>query len=249
MTAKPYEIAVCAMFRDAIQYQGKPNGTIPRFFQLAANQTLPVASTYYCFLEGDSVDGTWDALQKWTNGHANCHLIQRHTGENEEGSRRGLARFRRLARLGNELLEHACQQAKYVCWVEPDLLLSSNTFERLRNGLEEHPDWGAVAPFCRFGDQNYHYDAWAFREPDGTEWRGRPPHSPRYKPDAMLEMYSVGSCVMMRSEVLEQGALMGDEALVTLCCEIRARGYKVIADCRAEIRHPDTRKVGHKWMV
>lgn len=250
MSEKPYEIAVCSLFRDAITFKGQPNGTIPRIFRQLAAQSIPVARTYYCFLEGDSRDGTYQALQDWVRGHDNTCLLQRHTGvADEEGDRHRPSRFARLAGLGNQLLAVARSQARYVCWLEPDLVFGPDLFARLRDTLDSHPEYGAVAPFVRFGSGDLFYDTWGFRDPDGRRWSNRPPYSPRYREGAVLKMQSVGSCVMVRSSALDRGARMGDEALVSLCQQIRGLGAAVVADCRVEVQHPRNRKVGWKWML
>ena len=143
------------------------------------------------------------------------------------------------ARTGNLALEKSLQTpSDFTLWVESDLTFPCDLVELLME-----PKQGVVAPVVMLGE-NF-YDSWGFRDLSGrriatlSELQALPRN-----PEQLIELSTVGSCLLFRSSLLVAGIRMppGYEngLLVGFCLAARAIGAQVFCRPDVVIVHPTT---------
>lgn len=221
------EVAICSLVRDGMAY-------LPAYRSQLENLRLEEGDTWHLYiLEGDSRDGSQTFLQAWAAEDPRITIGQEHVGDaSEKEDRAG-----RWARVGNacfDLVPPTALHTHYL-WLEADLCFPTELLARL---LDRHVD--IVAPMIFLGGS--FYDTWGFRDASGRKWKNKAPYHPQYRPHALLEMGSVGSCVLFRRAVLEAGirfkGTYENGLLVGMCQDARAKGFKVWADTATAILHP-----------
>jgi hypothetical protein len=119
----PGEILILTPIKDARRH-------LPRYFELAKRLETGGAPLSIALLEGDSVDGTYEALQQQLpacrDRFARVLLLQRHDGFEIRGPRwtPGIQRARRatIARARNRLLAEALGEAEWALWLDADVV-------------------------------------------------------------------------------------------------------------------------------
>lgn len=220
-----YRIAVCALFRNSVAY-------VDYFRATMSAQARHDIALSFAFVEGDSTDETYERLQAWARDDERVHLskvdVEPVTDFDD--------RVTKWAALGNVAVEQALQtDCTHVLWCESDLVLPNDVLEQL---LLEPQD--IVAPVIFLGSM--FYDTWGFRGLDGTRFTNVAPFHPEFQHHALVPLSSVGSCVLFRREIFDQGVRFrgsyDDGLLVGVCRDAAARGFRTFMDSRVAILHP-----------
>ena len=193
-------------------------------------------------LEGDSRDDSHGFLKRWANDDPRVHIGQEHVGVSIDIEDRAAC----WARAGNACFDLTPTEGNHThfLWLEADLCFPAELLTR----LVAH-DVDVVAPIVWLG--GLFYDTWGFRGTDGVKWTNGAPYHSDYRPWTLLEMNSVGSCVLFKREVLDAGIRFRptyeDGLLVGMCNNARDRGFKVWADPSTAILHPVTEWEAQMW--
>ena len=146
--------------------------------------------------------------------------------------------MRRLSLTANAGLEAVKPEDDYILIHESDLLSPVDLVERfLESGKSPIAGWPVL------GEANVFYDIWAFRGKDGAKFTGLPPYHESYKPDALFEVASVGSCWMFRAEDALPSAGSGGVrcekwGAVELCQKLKLLGRRSWGDPTIRIEQP-----------
>jgi len=234
-------VVICSLVKNGMKY-------LPAYRKQLEAIALPEQLSWsLCILEGDSDDGTWDYLVRWASECDWIVIGQEDVGEPIEGE--GIdGRAERWARAGNACFDliDAVPEYSHVLWMESDLCFPLDLLTRL---LSHNVD--IVAPMVWIG--GHFYDTWGFRDLKGKKWSNYPPYHPKYQSDSLLEMGSVGSCVLFRREILDAGVRFRGPyetgLLVGVCNDARAKGFRVFADTSTSILHPVSLWADQMWIV
>ncbi len=230
------EVAICSLVRDGMEY-------LPSYRRQLESLRLDPSDGWRLFvLEGDSRDGSHEFLASWAAEDPRVTVGREHVGDATEREDRAA----RWARAANACLDLVPPDGDHthVLWLEADLCFPPELVRRL---LAREVD--IVAPMIWLGGQ--FYDTWGFRDLEGRRWTNTPPYHPAYRPMSLVEMGSVGSCVLFRRAVLDAGIRMRgtyeDGLLVGMCRDARAAGFRVFADTSTAILHPVDHWEGQMW--
>jgi hypothetical protein len=234
-TAKP-QVAICSIVRDGMAY-------LPAYRRQLESLDLACGLGWRLYIiEGDSRDDTHAFLQRWAREDVRVTIEREHAGDSAQVQVRA-ARWARVANTCLDLVPRSSAHT-HVLWLEADLCFPPELLRRL---LAHEVD--VVAPMIFLG--GLFYDTWGFRDTAGVSWRNAPPFHPQYRPMSLIEMSSVGSCVLFRRAVLDAGVRMkgryDDGLLVGMCHDARALGHKVYADTGTAILHPVDRWEEQMW--
>lgn len=193
----------------------------------------PVERLRMAVCEGDSVDGTWAALQAWAAVDRRVSLIQHHTGQQRYGSIVDANRFRNLARVFNAALEIVdLSWSDYVLFVPFDIDYGSQLLRRL---VAHNVDM--VSPLTWMGP--IFYDTWALSK-NGLHWHNFDRQwADTHLGQQLLELDTVGGTVLMRAEILRAGCRYTPEEVDHgLSKAARALGYRLWVDPSTSVYHP-----------
>ena len=221
------EVVICSLVRNGRHY-------LPHFRrQLEALDLRGGLSWTLCLVEGDSQDGSDEFITRWAAEDSRVIPGQEQAGD--ASTLEDLAA--RWAVVGNACFDLIPRDSQHthVLWIEADLCFPPELLHRL---LSRQVD--VVAPVIWMG--GFFYDGWGFRGLDGVRWRDRPPFHRDYKGMTLIEMQSVGSCVLFRRAVLDAGIRFRgtyyNGLLVGMCQDARAAGFRIFADTGTAILHP-----------
>lgn len=211
----------------------------------ALRDALSPDELVFVWLEGNSRDGTYEVLSRLAGERAFAFRILKHDCPTIYGSTEQPERMAQLGMLGNEILEGVVQTgADVFLYVESDLIWSPEVMTRLVHHALTGPD--AVSPLVMIEGTDVHYDIWAVRAISSDEMDG----GIRFGPFAPyshalegktgpVEVYSAGSAMAIRTEVLKAGArYRSDLAFVGLSEEMRRLGFHIYVDPALVIHHP-----------
>jgi hypothetical protein len=202
------------------------------------NQVVPLEEIQFLWLEGDSIDNTFEELQKIP---FDKYLYKFDRQQPLYGSDANVERLKHLSVLGNKLIELYKQipPTEFVCYIESDLqIITSNIFSRLMS-----LDKDIASPMVWLGD-NF-YDIWGFIDKNGEAFSPKTPFSSTLQDQTVVEILSSGSCLMMKNEVFHSGDF-GTEAFRGFCSNARKKGYKIFVDRNASLRHPNNIHEGRR---
>lgn len=221
------EIAICSLVRDGMDY-------LPSYRRQIESLQLKGGDSWRLYiLEGDSRDASHAFLQTWASEDPRVRIGQEHVGDAMEQEDRAA----RWARVGNACFDLIPPDSTHthVLWLEADLCFPPELLHRL---VSHEVD--ILAPMIYLG--GVFYDTWGFRDLKGQKWNNLAPFHPDFRPFDLMEMGSVGSCVLFQREVLDAGirfkGTYEDGLLVGMCQDARAKGFKVYADTGTAILHP-----------
>lgn len=225
-------VVICSAFRNA-------SGYINRYFaQIDALASLLNRRGDWLSLVlgyGDSGDGTGELLFEAAANSIGARLIDVSHGGPVHGSIVNADRFRQLARIGNKILANVpFADADAVIWLESDLIWEPCVIVELLNHLQWH---ACVAPMVLDSNGVTFYDTYVFRR-GGVEFAKQPPYHIGLNGDHMVEMDSVGSCVVMRADAAKGVTVPEDDVLVGVCRQIKEKGGRVWLDTSQRIFHP-----------
>jgi hypothetical protein len=195
-------------------------------------------------VEGDSGNNdVWIRIANCAKRYdIECYLRDASHGGPVFGSIVSKERFEALSKVGNWMLEQVQSDDDVVVYVESDLIWHEQTMLHLGAQLLDY-DLDIVSPLIMAGE-NF-YDVWAFRGLDRAHFA---PFKPYHRSlaegfalrnrEGLTELYSVGSCLVMKGEVARTCRIIDNNCLVGFCEDARTRGYKVWVDTRVKVSHP-----------
>jgi hypothetical protein len=184
---------------------------------------------------GDSEDGTGELLFEASADSIGARLVEVSHGGQAFGSIVNAQRFKQLAYVGNKILANVPDDADAVIWLESDLIWAPEVIAELLNHLQWH---ACVAPMIMDSPPaTTFYDTWAFRR-TGMFAKQPPHHASLMRGDHMVEMDSVGSCVVMRADAIKGVTVPEEDVLVGVCRQIKAKGGRIFLDTKQRIYHP-----------
>lgn len=144
----------------------------------------------------------------------------------------------RLGVTANAWFDKLEPEDHYLLVHESDLLSPVDVVERLldhvHSGRCPIAGW-PVLPIPNGGA--LFYDIWAYRK-DGQMFSNVPPYHACYNAEEPFEVDSVGSCWMFEAEDARQGARFGDQAVLSMCRTLRAKGRRFWVDPKLTIVQP-----------
>jgi hypothetical protein len=185
-------------------------------------------------VEGDSVDKTEMTLYAQADAYnIDLTLIRHDHGKRKFGSTEDEDRIVALSGVGNAIFDGVRETDDALVYVESDLLWNAHTIGSLLDmALRQDSDVDVFAPRITAGST--FYDIWGFRHLDGRRFS---PFEDLKEP-SLIEVGSVGSCLVMRGEVARRVRIRNNYCLVGWCEEARRLGYRIGVDTRFEVRHP-----------
>lgn len=222
-------VTVASIFRDSTDY-------LDRYFtQIDELEHALGAYVRLCIAEGDSTDGTHNALYRHTHerGHDDTLLKIDHGGP-KYGSVDVPERWAQIAYVCNSVMD-CLEPSGPVIYVESDLVWHAPTMLRL---LEDLGTVEAVAPMSM--KDGHFYDIWGHRGLDGERFTYAPPfHQSLNQPDDLIEIGSAGSCVVMRPEIAKIARFGENDCIVGLGRDIRFKcGAHLWLDRTVQVTHP-----------
>lgn len=227
---QPIHVTICSPFRDSASLIDSYMDRLLRM-QLAS---IPVECRRV-FVEGDSVDNTWQHLKIWANDDKRVTLIKCDTHTPHFGSVVNPQRFRTLATVFNAALDAVdLEWTDYVLFLPCDVHYKPDLLQRLLAA-----DKDLVAPFVWTETPPRFFDTWGFvRLGEEFERFTQADVAGLYGTE-LLAMDSVGGVVLIKAAVLRAGCRYTvTEVDRGLCQMARAKGFGVYADPTTHVRHP-----------
>ena len=220
-------VAVCSLFRNSTE-------TLAYYRAVITAQERPGVRLAFSFVEGDSTDDTYEGLSAWAADDPRVTLVQHSIEPVLDYD----DRVRKWAALANLALEGGLATgADYILWCESDLVLPHDLVAQLVAS-----DVDVVAPAIFLGGM--FYDGWGFRGLDGVKFTGDAPYHSDYVSHGLVQLSSVGSCVLFKRELFDAGVRFRgtyDEGLlVGVCRDAGLLGFRTFMDSRVSILHPTT---------
>jgi hypothetical protein len=184
-----------------------------------------------------------DAFKEFISADPRVNLVQEISSDSEITTLSEKAR--QWAQLGNQAIEAALEtDCSHILYLEADLCVPLDFLEQLIAR-----DVDIVAPVTMLGST--FYDTWGFRDMNGQKISDIQ-QFPFYSGE-LVELSSVGSCVLFRSEVFRTGIRLPgvhqNGLLVGVCTQARAAGFRVYADPTVSIIHPTSLWHSQTWKV
>lgn len=231
-------------------FRNSAGGQITRWMDQIVNLRRELRQSHFCYLravavEGDSKDATLVQLKSLAvkmAGLFEIDVVMCNHGGPVFGSTEDHARMAALSKVSNAMLDSVRGNDDIVIYVESDLIWEGSTISALIDHvLAGHSD--VVAPLVFAGD-NF-YDVYAYRGLDGSRFSPFAPYhsSLRSNPlssslTGLVEVSSVGSCLVMRGGTARRVRIVNGDALVGWCGEARRLGYRISVAPELRIRHP-----------
>ena len=220
-------VAVCSLFRNSAE-------TLDYYRAVISAQERQGLRLAFSFVEGDSTDDTYERLSAWAEEDPRVSLAQHSVEPVEDFD----DRVRKWAALANLALEGGLATgADYILWCESDLVLPHDLLAQL---VASQVD--VVAPAIFLGGM--FYDGWGFRGLDGTKFATEAPYHQDFVSHGLVQLSSVGSCVLFRRELFDAGVRFrgsyDDGLLVGVCRDAGLLGFRTYMDSRVAILHPTT---------
>jgi hypothetical protein len=186
--------------------------------------------------EGDSVDGTRDALVRLAHRNSlNLQLPECSHGGPAFGSTEAPERMKALSKVGNAIFNSVRSDDDVLLYVESDLLWSPVVARQiLVQAAIRESDFDVFAPLIFAGE--HFYDIWGYRK-NGERFSPFPPYHAELGA-GLTEVDSVGSCFATRSAVALSCRIRNDGALVDFCEDVRRHGFKIAVDPMLRVEHP-----------
>jgi glycosyltransferase involved in cell wall biosynthesis len=223
-------IALGSIFRNSEHY-------VDRYAaQVEALRAAAPQHEFRCVLaEGDSTDGTYEALK----AHFNGSVFKREHGGPVFGSVESVVRFRQMSWVQDGVLEKILPDDDVLIYVEADLIWQPETMIKLLEHLKK-PGVDLVSPMCWY--QNRNYDWWAFRGLDGVYLGPYPPFHIsllQESPNGLYPLSSSGSCIAMLGNVARNCRFdPPQQAIVGFSWNATSKGYKIWLDPKLRVHHP-----------
>jgi hypothetical protein len=229
-----YTLTILSIFRNSLPYLRR---YLDQVESLAV--ALPQATIMLQWLEGDSTDGTLDALANYaailneSSSRVHVRLVKYDVGGQLWPSIDHPVRWAQLAQVWNENLYRTWPQTEYAICVESDLIWSSKAaVDSLRHVKQRIAD--VVYPLLMYTKSQFYdthatyrqgkqFSAWAPFVPDGTGYRG----------ERFVDVDHAGGLIAMRGETLQLAAWDSADCVLKFPPHIRCR-----LDMATLIQHP-----------
>ena len=178
--------------------------------------------------EGDSTDNTKALLR--AVGHSSgipVDIADCSHGGPEYGSTEQPERLAALSTVLNRILDVVNDGDDLFLYIEQDLLWEPETVKRLIKRWVSNTHFDILAPMVMAGE--CFYDVWGFRHLDGSRFGPFYPFSNLldHRSGEILEVGSVGSCLLMPGRTARDTRVYDGNALVGWCAMARATGHKI----------------------
>lgn len=189
-------------------------------------------------VEGDSVDTTRAQLESVAAGLGiDLNLVTCNHGGRRFGSTECEDRLVALSKVGNAIFENVRESDDVLLYVECDLLWqAADVAPLLKMAAFNEGGFDVFAPMIWAGQ--LFYDVWGFRGTDDQRFGPFAPYHSSLKPNALCEVNSVGSCLVMRGQVARECRIHDNYCLVGWCRDARSKGYRIAAHTGFDVRHP-----------
>jgi len=229
-------VTICTAHRNALPH-------LPRYFaQIDGLQKLLTQRGDLLNLVigyGDSTDGTEEWIFEHCAYSIGAHLIDCTHGGPRFGSIVNDERFKQLAYVANKMWANIPHDSDVAMLVDGDLIWEPETLMALIDHTRTYPCVAPMVlhekPFNRRGER-YYYDTYAFIC-QGENFINQPPYHHALR-GGMLQMDSVGACVVIRGELARAVRFPEYDVVVGLCRQIYERGGSVWLDSQLRIYHP-----------
>ena len=221
-------VTLASIFRDSTGYLDR------YFLQVAKLEAALGEPVRLVLAEGDSADGTYDAISKRLVDHPVDDVLLKvdHNGA-KFGSEDNPVRWAQIALVCNAVMEAAKPLPGPMIYVESDLIWEPETMTRLLEDLAVYP---AVAPMSMRGGR--FYDIYGFRGMDGVCWTPTEPYHAEMATGApLVKISSAGSCIAMQAHVADQVQFGPNDCVVGLGREIN-HVASLWVDTRVQVEHP-----------
>lgn len=235
------KVCICSIFRDSIS---RNNNELQRYFERLEGLDYKKEDLFFSFVEGDSKDNTLQALQAWSMSfnEQNCIIDKLDSNLPHYGSVVNAERFKILTEVANRTLDNAIDKwddIEWFLWLESDLIFEPNLINKLIESAD-NLNTKFIAPMIfNWSSKEWFYDTYAFIEYETKEqfFNGYPYH-PSFK-NQPLKMHSVGSTMLIHSDIIKAGARWHDErAIIDLCNDARNAGFDIWTDPSIIVYHP-----------
>lgn len=200
-----------------------------RFYAL----DYPPAQLRLIVVEGDSMDGTPQALREWADKEKRLRVVTCATGAPHYGSVIDADRFRVLATVFNAGMDAVdLAWSSHVMFIPSDVNYQPDLLDRL---MAHNLD--LVAPFFWTSSGKMFYDTWGFSRNGAQFGNFQRTELPAYG-DKPIQMDTIGGCILMRAAVLRAGVRYSlDDVDRGLCASAQRKGFTVWADPTTHIVH------------
>lgn len=224
------------------------SGRIPKYFtqvnalRTAWQQSANPATFHVIACTGDNVDDTrGDLLALQDHFAMPTTIVDYSHGCRDWGSTEEGERLEKLSGVLNAALDGVELDADYVLYVESDLHWDPyQALDLLAEVIRDPVTFSVVAPLVYAGEA--FYDVWGFRGRDGERFAPFPPYHSCLKglvdEECIVEVSSVGSCMVMTGEVARTVRCENGGALVGWCEAARAAGHRIGVAPHIRVDHP-----------
>lgn len=251
------KINTCSLFRDSETWCNRKIFQVSTFFNQIASQELLIKNKEIeigkiTCVYTESKDDTFKYLEQEKNrGRFNIEIIHHGSNYNAVKSSASADRISELSACGNVGLENSKSDCDYIFWIESDILIYDNfLLLKLLQAFDKIDKLGAISPLILLDiNYTYFYDCYIFRELNGSPWRNKWIWSDDFNDhNQYILMSSIGSCALIKADLIRQGCSFKNNAFLNLCKEIREKEYKIYCDKRAFIFHPSKNGlIGQRW--
>jgi hypothetical protein len=234
------KVCICSIFRDSVK---RKDNELGRYLAKLDTLWYDKKDLYFSFVEGDSTDSTFEELNKWAETKGNNALITKlDSNLPHYGSVVHPERFKILTDVANKTLNAALEKwddIEWFLWLESDLLFNNNLVFNLvasANNLEVK----FLSPMIFYNEQKEtFYDVYAYLEYESkANFSNDYPYSHKYTGNPM-RMYSVGSVMLIHSDVIKAGCRWHPErAIIDLCDDANKAGFEIWVDPEIKVYHP-----------
>jgi hypothetical protein len=224
-------VVVGSLFRDSAATVWQYMARVAKLRDALVGHTLRVIA-----VEGDSTDNTAGALLREAKAYnLDLALVTCNHGQPVFGSVENPERLIALSKVGNAVFDAVRPSDGILVYIESDLLWEAETIAALLFlAAERVSGFDIFAPMV-FHANGFFYDVWAFRK-NGQRFVHPPPYHIAFE-EGLLEMDSVGSCLVMRASVARR-CRMDENCLVGLCNAARVDGYRIAVATALQVVHP-----------
>lgn len=224
-----------------------------------------------CFIESESEDNTHEILRNYLNKFEDKGMKRDLIELNISNE---LSRFDRLAILRNMSIKFGLENEKYILMIDSDTTFDEDLLFNLTESLEKNK-CDVLSPMIfidNFKDygSNYFYDTLAFIQNGNNFHHFYPYIKCNYINNGIMEMDSVGTCYLMKSEIINikdfnnynilkcyreiengksliyySGGNISEQ--VRFFNKVKNAGYKICTDTSIKINHVNYENLGLRW--
>lgn len=228
------KIAIASIVRDE-----ERSGNLGRFLGCCQELEQYHKNLVYIFIEGDSSDRTYEVLKNWTEKRTGSILEKINKGNSPFGKTRDTRRTIHLAELRNRLISMilSVPNVGEVLMVDANYGWKGDLISCLREA-DAHIASPLVVMHKDNNGRYMFYDIWVFRK-DGMEFWPIYPYAKGMQFDRPVDVDSVGSCYLVKRQVLENGVRYDgntDSEQVGFCRNARNQGFSIRINPKIYIR-------------